>query len=169
MVNHGCRAVRYTSADLKRGSAIRTAVACGAVIVSGTAASAASAALLKVTVEPTTVHRNQTYEITITGRYKHRGQHGPSYLLAFVQYTGAVCRSTATAEYNLPVSEWSWLVYPEQAQYHHRFKDVFYEQARTRYGDRRICAYLYTQSITPQSTTKPVVRAGAPYSEVKNS
>lgn len=138
--------------------------ACAALAVS---APAAAAATLKVTVNPTAVHQNQTYEITISGHYYSRHQRGPSYLLAFIQYSGAPCWSTATAEYRLPVSEWNWLFYPQRSVTHTSFTHVFYEQARTRYGNRRICAYLYPASVNPQTTEKPVVRAGAPYSEAK--
>lgn len=129
----------------------------------------ASAATLKVVVDPTTVHRNQTYVITITGHYRHRADPGTPHLLAFIQYSGTVCRATATAEYGLPVGEWSWLFYPQRAESHAHFKNVFYEQAHTRYGNRRICAYLYATAVEPETSAKPVVRAGAPYREVSGS
>lgn len=140
------------------------AITCAALAAS---APAAAAATLTVTVDPTVVHKNQTYAITISGRYHSRYQRGTPYLLAFIQYSGSPCWPTATAEYSLPVSEWSWLIYPQLAITHTNFKRVYYEQARTRYGNRRICAYLYSTSVTPQTTEKPIVRAGAPYSEVK--
>lgn len=146
--------------SVKRG----VAITCAALAVS---APAAAAATLKATVDPTAVHQNQTYAITISGHYYSRYQRGPSYLLAFIQYSGNLCRSTATAEYGLPVSEWSWLFYPQRAVNHTSFTHVFYEQARTRYGNRRVCAYLYPTSVNPQTTEKPIVRAGAPYSEAK--
>jgi len=130
-------------------------------------APAAAAATMKVTVDPTVVHRHQTYAITISGRYHSRYQRGTPYLLAFIQYSGSLCWPTATAEYSLPVSDWSWLTYPQHAVTHTSFKDVYYEQARTRYGNRRICAYLYAAKVTPQTTAKPILRAGAPYSEVQ--
>jgi len=130
-------------------------------------APAAAAATLKVVVDPTAVHQNQTYAITISGHYYSRYQRGPSHLLAFIQYSGSLCQPTATAEYSLPVSEWSWLFYPQRSVNHTSFTHVFYEQARTRYGNRRVCAYLYPTSVNPQTTVKPIVRAGAPYSEAK--
>ena len=159
-------ALRYTS---PRGSmSLRTGViiTCAALAVS---APAAAAATLKVTVDPTVVHRNQTYAITISGRYHSRYQRGTPYLLAFIQYSGSPCWPTATTEYKLPASEWSWLIWP-QSQWvvtHTSFKRVYYEQARTRYGNRRVCAYLYSTNVTPQTTETPIVRAGAPYTEVK--
>jgi hypothetical protein len=138
------------------------AIACAALAAS---AQIASAATLKVTVAPTTIHRNQTYTITITGHYRHRSDRTP-HLLAFVQYSASVCRGTATAEYQLPIGEWNWLFYPQRAETHADFKNTYYEQAHTRYGNRRICAYLYASSVQPQTSAKPVVRAGAPFREV---
>lgn len=143
---------------------VGVAITCAALAVS---APVAAGATLKVTVDPTVVHQNQTYAITISGRYYSRYQRGTPYLLAFIQYSGNPCWPTATAEYKLPVSEWSWLIWPQRAVTHRTFKQVYYETARTRYGNRRICAYLYATSVTPGSTEKPIVRAGAPYSEVK--
>ena len=133
------------------------------------ASGAATAATLSVTVKPTIVHRNQTYAVTITGRYGRQAARQSPHLLAFIQYMGTPCRSTATAEYGLPASEWNWLFWPPQrAETHSPFEHVFYEQARTRYGNRRVCTYLYATRITTQTTAKPIARAGAPYSEVSS-
>lgn len=147
--------------SLSRGAAIT----CAALAV---AATPASAATLAVSVKPTTVHRNQTYAITITGHYRRRRPHHTPHLLAFIQYTGAACRSSATAEYRLPMTEWSWLfVPPQRAETSRRFKEVVYERARTRFGNRRVCAYLYATRITPQTTDQPLARAGAAFREIK--
>jgi hypothetical protein len=146
--------------------ALRTGIAilCAAVGIPAPIA----AATMKVTVEPTTVHRNETYTITITGRVRVRRDGETPHLLAFIQYTGAHCRRTATAEYGLPSSEWSWLFYPQRAEQGPRFKLVFYKRARTRFGERRVCAYLYRGTVTPATTGKPLVRAGAPFREVRS-
>jgi hypothetical protein len=137
-----------------------------ALFLSGVATASATAATLAVTVKPTVVHRNQTYPITITGRYDMATLHTTPHLFAFIQYSSAACRPTATAEYALPVREWNWVFYPQQAEHRSPFKRVFYETARTRFGGRRVCAYLYPQQVTPKTTIKPIARAGAPYTEV---
>lgn len=152
--------------------ALRRAAAIASMVVA-LSATTASAAVLKVTVTPRTVHRNQTYTITISGRYSERLAHASSnlhttpYLLAFIQYTGAACQRTATAEYALPIADWSWLFYPQRAQPRLQFKRVFYEQAQTRFGARRVCAYLYPTSISPQTKARPIARAGVPFREAK--
>jgi hypothetical protein len=140
------------------------------VVMVSTAASAAAAqaASLTVTVAPAVIHQNATYTIAIAGRYDKRQLHTTPSLLAFIQYTGSSCRATATAEYALPASEWSWVYWPnpQRAQSRPTFRLVSYERARTRFGQRRVCAYLYPRSIAPDSTTKPLAIASAGFRNV---
>ena len=127
--------------------------------------SAAEAASLTVTVSPVTVHQNQTYAITIAGRFNRRAT-TPS-LLAFIQYSGSACRASAIAEYALPTSEWSWVFYPQRSEPRSPFSAVFHKQTRSRFGLRRVCAYLYARKITPSSTDKPIAVASAGFRNVK--
>lgn len=151
-----------------RGLVIRCGVVvCLAVLASAASAATAAAARLSVTVAPTTVHPNGTYTITIAGRYPTRSLQTTPSLLAFIQYTGSACRRTATAEYALPTREWNWVFYPQRSERHTPFRVVFHEQARTRFGERRVCAYLYPRAIVPASTDKPLVIASAAYQDVK--
>ncbi|HZU49741.1 MAG TPA: hypothetical protein VFA16_21175, partial [Mycobacterium sp.] len=106
--------------------------------------------------------------VTITGHDRLPSRGETPHLLAFIQYSGAHCRRTATAEYGLPSSEWSWLFYPQRAEPHSPFRLVLYKRARTRFGERRVCAYLYRTAVTPATTAKPLVRAGAPFREVRH-
>ena len=126
----------------------------------------AGAASLSVTVTPTTVHPNSSYTITIRGHYDMQAVHTTPSLLAFIQYTGEPCQRTATAEYALPTDEWNWVFYPQHSEHHPSFKGLFYELARTRLGQRRVCAYLYPSQTNPQTSAKPLVRAGAEYTNV---
>lgn len=130
-------------------------------------AAAASAASLTVTVSPAIVHQNGIYTVTIAGRYsRHSLQTTPS-LLAFIQYTGSACRATATAEYTLPTREWSWLFYPQRPEAYPPFSLKLHKQTRTRFGQRRVCAYLYPRAIAPSSTDKPMATASAGFRNVK--
>lgn len=142
------------------------AVAAAALVVAASSAATAEAATLSVAVSPATVHQNETYAITIAGRYNRRSLHTSPRLLAFIQYTGNACRSSAMAEYALPTSAWSWVFYPPRAERSSPFRVVIYERARTRFGARRVCAYLYAQQITPTSTAKPLAVASAGYRNV---
>lgn len=130
-------------------------------------AATAEAATLSVAVSPATVHQNETYAITIAGRYNKRSLHTTPRLLAFIEYTGNACRSSAMAEYALPTSKWSWVFYPQRAERSSPFSVVIYERARARFGARRVCAYLYARKVTPTSTDKPLAVASAGYRDVK--
>jgi hypothetical protein len=125
-------------------------------------AAASTAATLTVTVKPTEVKPGQTYSITITGRYDKRRLHTTPYLLAFLQYSPAACKPTATAEYALPGAEWGWVTVPHQrAEQHSPFKLTTYWAAKGRIGRRRACAYLYATKITPQTRKRPIAVASA--------
>ncbi|HEY2653106.1 MAG TPA: hypothetical protein VGI50_14360 [Solirubrobacteraceae bacterium] len=142
-------------------------MAAAALIMAAASAATAEAATLSVAVSPATVHQNETYAITIAGRYNKRSLHTTPRLLAFIEYTGNACRSSAMAEYALPTSKWSWVFYPQRAERSSPFSVVIYERARTRFGARRVCAYLYARKVTPTSTDKPLAVASAGYRDVK--
>jgi hypothetical protein len=154
----------------------RAGVLAGAwLVIAAATAAAATTASLKVSVSPTTVHRGGAYTLTITGRYRRHTQrsvyripgahHSSPYLLAFIQYSGARCRKTATAEYALPTRYWSWVFYPPRSEPRSPFKLVFHERTRTRFGERRICAYLYPNKIAPRTTEKPIATASTAFRE----
>jgi hypothetical protein len=153
-----------------RGLVVRCGVVAASVVAVAAGAAAAEAASLRVTVAPATVRQNETYAIHIAGRFdRRRLLHGTPALLAFIQYTGRPCRATATAEYALPTSEWSWVFWPHPQRPESRssFNLAAYERARTRFGGRRVCAYLYARSIAPTSTSQPLAIASAGFREVK--
>lgn len=104
--------------------------------------------------------------MTITGTYDRRTHHR-TYLLAFIQYSGKRCRATATREYSLPASEWDWDFFPQRAETKSPFKDVAYWKAGSRLGQRRVCAYLYAQAVSPATTARPLVRAGMAFSNAR--
>ena len=136
----------------------KIALTLGAALGAGTLATEASAASLTLTVSPATVHPGKRYTVSITGRYDKRAHPAP-YLVAFIQYSGQTCRSTATAEYTLPTSEWDWVVFP-QAERKSPFTSVTYWKASTHLGARRICTYLYPGPVGPRTTVQPLARAG---------
>ena len=137
----------------------RIAVTLGAALGLGTLATEASAASLALTVSPATVHPGQRYTVSITGSYNKQA-HPTPYLVAFIQYSGRSCRSTATGEYALPPSQWTWDVFP-QAESKSPFKNVTYWKASGRLGFRRVCAFLYPGPVGPRTRAKPLAEAGA--------
>ena len=153
--------VRYTCGDLLAKLAVTTAAALGIL------AADAMGASLVVTVTPASVHPGKRYAVTIAGRYDRAARPRPPYLLAFVQYTGRPCKATATAEYALPTSQWSWDFYPQQAETRSPFKNVVYWKAGAQGGARRVCAYLYAQPVSPVTTAPPLARAGASFRNTK--
>jgi hypothetical protein len=137
----------------------RIAVITASILLS--AASTASAASLAVSVSPSTVRSGKTYKVTVSGRYGGRRRRTP-YLLVFIQYSGAACRHSGTAEYALPARYWSWDIYP-RPELHSPFKHTQYWKATGRLGARRVCAYLYSQKISSVSTLRPLARASAEF------
>jgi hypothetical protein len=131
----------------------------GATLGMGALATEASAATLALTISPATVHPGQRYTVSITGSY-HRRAHQTPHLVAFIQYSGRDCQSTAPAEDALPGSEWAWDVYP-LAEPKSPFKNVTYWKASKRLGSRRVCAYLYPGRVGPGTTARPLAEAGA--------
>jgi hypothetical protein len=136
----------------------RIAVTLGVALGAGTLATEASAASLSLTVSPAVVHPGGRYTVSIFGRYDKRA-HPRAHLVAFVQFSGRSCQSTATAEYALRSSEWTWAVYPT-AEKKSPFKSVTYWKAGSRRGARRVCAYLYPGSVGPGTTAEPLAEAG---------
>jgi hypothetical protein len=133
------------------------------VLCSAALAATAKPPSLKVTV-PATVHPGQQYKITITGTYDKSSLHTTPYLVAFLQYTSSVCKSTARAEYSLPATSWSWDFYPAQSEPSSPFTRIDHWTAHKRLGTRRVCAYLYPKKISAKTTTvKPLVTATASF------
>lgn len=133
----------------------------------GFAAPAADAMVpsLNVAVTPAKLHPGTRYVVTITGRYNPRPK--APYLLAFIQYSAAACRPTATAEYRLPTSQWSWAIYPQIAEPRSPFKALSYWKAGWKLGSRRVCSYLYAAPVTPSTRAEPLARAGIAFSNTR--
>lgn len=144
----------------------KIAVIVGVGIGAAWGASDALGASMSVKVSPATVHPGARYVVTITGSYRPIRGH-PPYLLAFIQYGGTACKSTATAEYALPTSRWSWDFYPQRAETTSPFKTVTYWKAGSTLGNRLICAYLYAGQVNTQTTAKPLVRATASFRNLR--
>jgi hypothetical protein len=141
----------------------KVAVTLAVGIGAGFGAANAAAASLSVKVSPANLHPGGRYTVTITGTYNRRTRTHPPYLLAFIQYGGTACKSTATAEYALPTSRWSWDFYPQRPVIASPFKTVNYWKTGSRLGNRWICAYLYAEQVTPSTTAKPIVAASAAF------
>lgn len=139
----------------------------GVALGAGLTATDAVAASLRVKVSPVSLHPGTRYAVTITGSYERNTAAHPPYLLAFIQYGGAACKSTATAEYALPTSRWSWELYPQRAEIASPFKTVAYWKAGSMLGGRWICAYLYASPVSPATTAKPLVLASARFSNAR--
>jgi hypothetical protein len=146
---------------------IGAALIWGTMIAAGANAAAASAPRLKVAVSAAMVHPHDAYTITITGRYGLVASGAP-YMLAFLQYSAAPCKRTATAEYRLPGREWDWVFgqVHQQEEVRSPFKAVADWTAGSGLGRRRVCAYLYWTKISPQSKVKPTATASASFRNV---
>lgn len=145
----------------------KIAVTLGVGLGAGFVATSAMAASLSVKVSPATLHPGARYVVTITGSYDRHTQPRPPYLLAFIQYGGSACQRTATAEYSLPTSRWSWDFYPQRAEATSPFRTVNYWKAGSRLGNRWICAYLYAREVSPSTTAQPLVRASAGFRNLR--
>lgn len=137
----------------------RVAVILGVAFGVGTLATEASAASMTLTVSPATVHPGARYTVSITGTFNKRTHRDP-YLVAFIQYGGQSCRSTAPAEYALPHSR-STLAISPQAESKSPFKSITYWKASSRLGPRRVCAYLYPGPVNTGTTAAPLAIVGA--------
>jgi hypothetical protein len=144
----------------------KIAVMLAAGVGLGVTAVDALGAKLTVTVRPGTVHPGSRYRITVGGSYDVRAR-GNVYLLAFIQYNGQPCRSTGTAEYRLPSSQWEWDFYPQRGETKSPFDEVVYWKAGPRLGTRRVCAYMYDEPVTPKTTARPLARASASFRNTK--
>jgi hypothetical protein len=144
----------------------KIAVTLAAVVGLGTMAPDAVGAKLTVTVSPATVHPGRHYRITVSGSYDV-GARGNVYLLAFIQYSSQPCRTTGTAEYRLPLSEWQWEFYPQRGETKSPFDETVYWKAGSRVGSRRVCAYMYAEPVTPKTQATPITRASASFRSTK--
>jgi hypothetical protein len=146
-----------------------------ALLGSGLAATAgaATAPTLRVKVVPRTVHPGQTYAITITGSYDKATIRTVPYLLAFIDYTGGACQRTVGAEFTLPAADLSsdfFSLHPKKGGLLERgspFTRVDHWSARSTFGSRRVCAYLYRHKVPVTSTSAPLVMASAMFKNVK--
>src|SRR5205807_373364 len=86
----------------------KAAVTLGVGLGAAFGAANAVAASLSIKVSPSSLHPGLRYTVTITGSYNRRTLAHSPYLLAFIQYGGTGCKSTATREYALPTTRWSW-------------------------------------------------------------
>jgi hypothetical protein len=142
---------------------VKIAVILGAGLGAGFGTADAMAASLSVKVSPSSLHPGVRYKVTITGTYDLRTLAHAPYLLAFIQYGGTGCKSTATREYALPTTRWSWDFYPQRAETTSPFKNIAYWKAGSRVGSRWVCAYLYKQQVTTSTTARPLVTASVSF------
>jgi hypothetical protein len=145
----------------------KIAVTLGVGLGAVSGAADAAAASLSVKVSPASLHPGLRYAVTITGSYTRPSGARPPYLLAFIQYGGSACESSATGEYALPTSRWTWVFYPQRAEPNARFKDVSDWKAGSRLGTRWVCAYLYTRPVTPATRARPLLRASASFTNAR--
>ncbi len=141
----------------------KIAVTLGVGLGAAFGAADAVAASLSVKVSPASLRPGMRYVVTITGRDTPPSRSRPPYLLAFIQYGGTACEPSATAEYALPTSRWTWVFYPQRAETTSSFRSVTDWRAGSRLGTRWVCAYLYAKSVTPSTTARPLLRASAAF------
>jgi hypothetical protein len=129
-----------------------------AIGCSGALAAAASAATMAVNVTPGSIHRNQSFHIKIHGTYsKSEIKARQAYLVAFIQYKTAPCKSNATKEkavYGTPFTHMN--AGPTSFGWDFRFK-------AGSPGSRRVCAYLYPKKVNPGDKVAVLTRATTTY------
>jgi hypothetical protein len=133
--------------SIKRGTAL-------ALLCMGGTAAAASAASLTVSVPSQPVKNKHHYVVTLSGHYKASELKGQAYLVAAFQYDHKPCKSTAAAEFKLKNTYFFFhkAVSPSPFVRNEGFKALAT-------GPRRVCAYLYPQSVGPNDTVTPIARA----------
>ena len=119
-------------------------------------AGAAQAATLTARVAPPKTRVGATFQIQLSGTFK--GRH--AFLLAFVQYSGSSCRSSATKELHRTARTGG-------AYYVHKLTGSPFSANRSfkagRAGGRRVCAYLFGRKVKPGTRARPLARADAFY------
>jgi hypothetical protein len=132
-----------------------------AVICSAATAAAASAATMSASVSPLTIHKGTSFTIKIKGTYKQSELKGTAFLIAFIQYSTAPCKSTATKELAVTSGAYAHSTVP-----HSPFtrKDSFTAGVA---GKRRVCAYLFPKEVSPGDNTAPIAKATVTYAVTK--
>ena len=152
---------------------VSRAVRALAIVVAcfGTAAAAAQAATLKVTVGPAQIHKSDDYKISVNGTYSASEVTGKAYLISMIQYSSAPCRATAQQENSHAPVQFYFRTNP-----HSQRVGIFVGRSPFSRTDRftaaspstrRVCAYLYPKLIGANDTTTPIATASAKYKVVK--
>jgi hypothetical protein len=136
----------------------------------GTLASAASAASVKVNV-PSNVKKGSTYTIQVTGSYKPSELKGRAYLIALIQFNARPCQATAQAENRWVIRNHQTAQYYFAPTAHPQRVGIFVPKSFTEVdhftgGDvttRHVCAYLYPKFIHAGDTTGPIGQADKRY------
>lgn len=126
-----------------------------ALICCGAMSAAASAASLKVSVTPKSVHKGRPMQITITGAYRRNELKGKPFLVSFFQFNKKPCKADAGKEYS---SYGPPYFHSTVSRSPFKHADKFSHGVREP-GPVRVCAYLYAQVIMPLSPVKPLVTA----------
>jgi hypothetical protein len=134
--------------------------ACAIAVVAvcwGAGAAAASAATLQIDV-PAKVKKNAGYTIKLNGTFTRHEVSGRAFLISVIQYSPSPCKATAQQENTL-----------KTAQFYFGNKGGIFEASSPfarndsftakRLGKRRVCAYLYSQQVSPSSSMAPIARA----------
>jgi hypothetical protein len=129
--------------------------ACGAT-VPATSLAASTPPSLKIKV-PATVRPNQRYKIVLTVTYNKTSLPTTPYLVSYLQFTGAACKSTAGSEFGLGNEVFSDYIGSVPGS---PFVRTDNWKAGTLTGGRRVCAYLYPKRVSRKTKSKPLLAAG---------
>jgi hypothetical protein len=135
--------------------------ACGAT-VPATSLAATTPPSLKIKV-PAKVRPKQGYKIVITVTYDKTSLHTTPYLLSYLQFTGAACKSTAGAEFALGNEVFTDYIGSVPGS---PFVRTDNWRAGTLTGGRRVCAYLYPKRVSRRTRSKPLLRASRYFQNV---
>jgi hypothetical protein len=129
--------------------------ACGA-IAPAAALAATTAPTMKIKV-PAKVHPNEAYKVVISVTYDRTSLRTTPYLLSYLQFNGAPCKSTASTEVamrGVVVGNFAGRVPGSPFIRTENWK------AGTLTGGRRVCAYLFAKRVSQKSRSKPLLTAG---------
>lgn len=144
------------SARIRRGAVVSAVTA---LCLAG-GASAAAAATLHASETPSVVHPGGTYHVGVSGSFKS-ALNGKAFLLAVIQYSSSPCARTAKGE--IKRTGLTFFLHGTLSRSPFNIKATF---TAHRIAPRRVCAYLYSHTVTPTQTATPIARAGAKFKVV---
>ena len=130
------------------------------------AAAATTAPALSISVLPAgPIHHKQRFTITLTATLaKSHASGKKAFLLAFIQYSSKPCERDVNKELQRTLPT-------RGAYYQHSFSASPFTSTKAFIagapGNRRVCGYLFSKPVKPDTTAAPIAHNHATYQVVK--